>query len=438
MLEALLILFVGLVTGASAGSSGNSMYAVYDVDRGSHMTNRKDRSLTFVVGDSLAENFQPTLGINAWGKECCFIVDLIPTGFGSVAVASMKTINNNPQIDCIADSDLAISLYLLDDGSLEWEMRFDTVPKSNVLKFEIDSKNLTFYYQDSAFFDDYFSVTGPDWAQGSYAVYHSNRRHNRRYINGCDTLYESYATGKAFHIKRPLIYDSRGDSARCWMNIDTLAGLMTIDIPESFLENAAYPIVVDPTFGKTSVGAWGLTIVNYRHNVLWNVGQAETGEGEITGGYVYCDVNGDIEGVLQIKVHSYTKGTDLGSSTYHASSATVDITDTSAHWEECPMAGHLNPGITYIASFQGYNSTNNKLRVHADATGWGDVKYFDLTGWNVPDSLSGYFSKNDGFSTYIEYTVESGGSQMPARRRKILGGSEVSGREDKYMDISLY
>lgn len=434
MIRTLLMLLIVSVVGVDAADGQNSLYAVFDMDDRHVSKNHLFRSLTATIGDSSAENFNPVLEISAWGKECSFTIDLVPAGYESIISASRSVFDNKTRVDCTAGDSTLISLYQLDDGSLEWLIRFDTAPKSNTLEFSFDSQNLRFFYQDSAFFTDDVNVSGPDWAQGSYAVYHTNRRHNYKNIHGNDTLIQNYATGKAFHIRRPVIYNSRGESAWCRINIDTLAGLMTLEIPDDFLKGAAYPIIIDPTFGKTSVGAWSLTIVNYRHTVLWNIGQAETGQGEITKGYIYCEVMGDLEGALQVKVHSYSKGNDLGGSKFHSSSAASDITETSAHWQECPMSGQLQTGTTYITSLQAYNAINNKLRVYADATGWGDVKYYDPADWNVPDSLSGYSSKNDGFSTYIEYTVETGETRPLIRRRKLLSGDDKTGHENKNMN----
>ncbi|MEW5923765.1 MAG: hypothetical protein AB1746_07245 [Candidatus Zixiibacteriota bacterium] len=431
MAKRLLILFVVFISGVNAGDGKKSLFAVFDMENQSESGNYRERSLTAMAGDSLAAYFSPTLEINAWEKECSFNINLVPLDYESITSASRSMVDNKARIDCVANDNMIISLFQLADGSLEWQMQFDNIPKSNTLKFSFDSRNLRFFYQDSALFTGDQKVSGPDWAQGSYAVYHADRRNNYRLFHSGDTLTYSYMTGKAFHIRRPIVYDNRGESAWCRIDIDTLAGIMTLEIPESFLNNAAYPIVVDPTFGKTSAGAWNLTFVNYRHTVLWNVGQAETGQGEITGGFVYCDVIGNLEEALQVKVHSYSKGGDLNGTRLHSSSATTDITDTSVHWQECAMSGALQEEKTYIASLQAYNTINNKLRVYADVTDWGDVKYYDLADWSVPDSLSGYSSKNDGFSVYIEYTIEAGSGQSSVRRRKILSADDAACQDNE-------
>jgi len=414
----LVILIVA--AGVSAGGAGhNSIFAVIDLEDATGAPNCHNRSLTAAVGDSLAGEFRSRLEIGAWGGECSFAVDL-SRGGGSVRAASLKMQNGDPGIEWDTGDNMSHDIYRLDNGDLEWAIVLDSAPFSNRLSFAIETDNLVFYYQDSSCFTDEVVYSGPDWAQGSYAVYHAHRRNNRVIIHGGDTLRELYATGKVFHIRRPQAFDK--DGARCWcdMHIDTVRHLLSIETPAAFLDRAVYPVVIDPTFGKSPVGAWSLGIVNYRHTALWNIGAVETGEGEITGAYVYCDVNGDLEGSCQTKVHSYTKGGDPEHSMYHASSATTMISDTSAHWAACSMSGHLESGKTYMATLQGYNSVNNKLRIRADVAGWGDIIYADPGGWDVPGSLTGYANKNEGFSAYIEYTLDIGGDTLSPRRRKIL------------------
>ncbi|GAG00289.1 unnamed protein product, partial [marine sediment metagenome] len=75
---------------------------------------------------------------------------------------------------------------------------------------------------------------------GSYAVYHSSKRDNK------------YKTGKAFHIYRPKIIDANDEWVWGVMNISN--SVLSITIDQDWLNNAVYPVTVDPTFGYTSEG----------------------------------------------------------------------------------------------------------------------------------------------------------------------------------------
>jgi hypothetical protein len=60
-------------------------------------------------------------------------------------------------------------------------------------------------------------------------------------------------TGKLCHIHRPEIIDSRG--RRCWGDLSVIGNELRITIPENWLSEAKYPVVVDPTIGTTTVGS---------------------------------------------------------------------------------------------------------------------------------------------------------------------------------------
>jgi hypothetical protein len=75
--------------------------------------------------------------------------------------------------------------------------------------------------------------------KGSYAVYTK------------ETLIGE-GTGKLCHIHRPLIIDSRG--RRVWGDLSVTGNTLGITIPETWLSEAKYPVVVDPTIGTSTVG----------------------------------------------------------------------------------------------------------------------------------------------------------------------------------------
>jgi hypothetical protein len=76
--------------------------------------------------------------------------------------------------------------------------------------------------------------------KGSYAVYKK------------ETLMGE-GTGKLCHIHRPEIIDSRG--RRCWGDLSIVGNRLCITIPENWLGEALYPVIVDPTVGTTTIGS---------------------------------------------------------------------------------------------------------------------------------------------------------------------------------------
>ncbi|MCX6224259.1 MAG: hypothetical protein NTV01_05835, partial [Bacteroidia bacterium] len=139
----------------------------------------------------------------------------------------------------------------LPEGGYEFEIKLNEKPSGNQVQFSLQTKGLDFLYQP-ALSEKEISLghTRPENVINSYAAYYKDCP-----INFKDG--KVYRTGKAFHIYRPRIEDSKGDW--CWgdLNIDVPNSLLTVTIPQSFLDDAVYPVIhaAGLTFGYTSVGA---------------------------------------------------------------------------------------------------------------------------------------------------------------------------------------
>ena len=154
-----------------------------------------------------------------------------------------------------------------ENGDFEVEVVLEEKPKSNIFYFTLTGyENLDFYYQP-ALNADAMVINDPDIHNctetecknikdetvlirdenivGSYAVYHKDKTGQYEHMN--------YATGKAFHIFRPKVIDAAGNEV--WATMNYQEGVLSITVPEEFLATATYPVIVDPTFGVTSVGA---------------------------------------------------------------------------------------------------------------------------------------------------------------------------------------
>lgn len=60
-----------------------------------------------------------------------------------------------------------------------------------------------------------------------------------------DISRKEFQTGKAFHIYRPFLIDSKGNS--CYGEIDIVSEKLIVEIPKQFHKNAKYPVMIDPT-----------------------------------------------------------------------------------------------------------------------------------------------------------------------------------------------
>src|SRR3990167_10474814 len=143
--------------------------------------------------------------------------------------------------------------YPIDDSTYEIEIVLNEKPLTNVFDFTIDgAENLDFFYQPEltqAEIDE--GALRPENVIGSYAVYHKTKANHR-------VGSTNYATGKAFHIFRPKAVDNDGNEV--WAELSYADDVLSVIVPEKFLETAIYPVVVDPTLGYTSIGATGLNL----------------------------------------------------------------------------------------------------------------------------------------------------------------------------------
>ena len=135
----------------------------------------------------------------------------------------------------------------MEGGGFEIEIVLNEKPATNVFEFQIDgAENLDFFYQPELTQKEIDrGIERLENIVGSYAVYHKTKNsHKIGSIN--------YATGKAFHIYRPKVFDNNNNEI--WGELGYKNGVLSIIIPQNFLDNAVYPVKIDPTFGFTTSG----------------------------------------------------------------------------------------------------------------------------------------------------------------------------------------
>ena len=135
----------------------------------------------------------------------------------------------------------------MEDGGFEIEVVLNSKPASNIFDFAISgAEELDFFYQLELTPEEIAEGNSrPENVVGSYAVYHKMKSNHR--IGSTN-----YATGKAFHIYRPKAIDANG--VEVWADLHIENGILTVTVPQKFLDDAVYPVRVDPTFGYTNIG----------------------------------------------------------------------------------------------------------------------------------------------------------------------------------------
>lgn len=210
----------------------------------------KDR-LEVEIGDIKQSDFFPQVKLKRWDNEVNLSVRLIDDELEDPILGSVseKLTWKKPKKE-IQFYELPVSEDL-PEGGYEFEIQLYEKPSGNLVQFSLQTKGLDFLYQPALSEEEISQGhIRPDNVINSYAAYYIDCPINFR--DG-----KVYRTGKAFHIYRPRIGDSKGDW--CWgdLDIDVPNNLLTVNIPQSFLDDAAYPVIhaAGLTFGYTSVGA---------------------------------------------------------------------------------------------------------------------------------------------------------------------------------------
>jgi hypothetical protein len=122
---------------------------------------------------------------------------------------------------------------ILGDTAFEYDCILEKPPSTNVISLLMEGAEHFDFFRQPDFIKE-------PLLQGSYAVYKK------------ETLLGE-GTGKLCHIHRPEIIDARG--RRCWGSLAAIGNELRITIPEQWLGEAAYPVIVDPFLGTSTVGS---------------------------------------------------------------------------------------------------------------------------------------------------------------------------------------
>lgn len=228
------------------------------------------------IGDSKQPIFYPRMKIKRWNNEVNFSLGLIddPTN-AQVLYQGNKVVYKNNGLEAHFYDLPQTTDGQFEDGGHEFEVLLNKKPTSNVLQFSLQTKGLDFLYQGALTPEEIAKgAVRPtiDNITGSYAVYHSTQQGDYSLMGK-----NNYKSGKAFHIYRPKATDKSGNTVWCDLNVDTNRNTLSVTVPQSFIDSAVYPILVDPTFGYSTIGATfqsfsGSELVGYRFTAASDVG----------------------------------------------------------------------------------------------------------------------------------------------------------------------
>jgi hypothetical protein len=355
------------------------------------------------VGDAKQQNFFPQAKVMRWDNETNLSVRLITSkGSNTVSTESEKIVWSNGKEEA--------HFYEINpneehkEGAFEFEVVLGEKPLSNVVEFSIETKGITFSKQLSLLEEtprpDWVTVSEteaynekgelayyrPENVVGSYALFHESNKGDYSKVGGKD-----YKTGKFGHIFRPKIIDSKGNWV--WGELNVKDNLLTVTIPEEFLNKAIYPIIVDPTFGYTVSGASG--------TITWDfIGTKFTpnSSGVATEISVYIWSQSDIPVGANVNVGIYNDNSGV---------IGTNITNSTEIFIE---PGEVNDWVDFAI-----NNTNVTEEENYWLVAQQSVKYLMIYN----DSEDGFSSYYDTDHTFNDWSTPSDGSYIDDRRYSI-------------------
>jgi hypothetical protein len=308
------------------------------------------------------------------------------------------------------------------DG-LEFEVVLAKKPHTNQIKLTANqSKNVTAYYQAEMSFEEMVKVKvdRPLDVMRSLAVYHVDKRHNQ------------YKTGKITHIYRPVAWDNTG--LKVWCDFEELNDLhegqeydlsngLTVNVPQEFLDQAQYPVTVDPTFGYTTAGG---TVDNTANEIK---GQNVTG---VHGTVVDVQVYSGATASDACKAAFFTDSSGLGS--FLVGSTELTPGSTGAQW--LTFTGFASQTINAVSydlcfwsssSSGSYAASLNTILFDANSgftelyLGDGYQSGSGSTGW--PTTVNWNTISTRQLSIYCDYVDIDGSGTMTTGTSSVTAGT---------------
>jgi hypothetical protein len=285
----------------------------------------------------------------------------------------------------------------------EFEVILKEKPTTNKIEFTIQTKDLDFFYQPELIPEEVsHGCYRPENIIGSYAVYHKYKKDDYSQLGG-----NNYQNGKAFHIYRPKIADATGNWVWGELNIDLNTGILTVTIPQEFLDNAVYPVrhAAGLTFGYSTTTGTDLNFGDYIYGSLFT-GAA----GTATGMSIFVSPNSPtgtdllMKGIVYLhsnlsKVKETNEATlEGGNNQWYNLTFSSNPNISAVDYVVCGWGNSVKGG-----GFVGKYDTGSANQGHeVSYTGDGD---YDVHMDTAPDPLSSPTHSTKKIAIYVTYTA---------------------------------
>lgn len=280
---------------------------------------------------------------------------------------------------------------------INMDFEFATRPSSNVIELTLRSKNLLYFRQNE---EPNPYVIRPPYVIGSYAVYHAEGKKDNK-----------YKTGKAFHIYRPWAEDANKKRVWCELHIPTnkngeLTGEnATITIPKDFLDNATYPVFVDPTLGYESVGASAITT---DYSILGSI-FTNSANIKITSISTYYNMINGSNNTVYYRMGAYNAATNsLIAQTTQGSTTIGSLSGFFTLSFSSPADVALNTQVVLCAAMNGSNTgygitAQMYYDTDASVTSKTSSSVYGTSGGSFPNPVTWTSTENRKYSIYANY-----------------------------------
>ncbi len=366
------------------------------------------------VGDLKdASRFHPQMKLCRWGaseaeNECN--LSIRATGIGSVigdAGGKIRWKGNDYEVHMYDRADFD------QFGAFEFEWVLFSRPARNFLNLSVQHKGLKLFQQaGGTTVEPIEGGTRPENVIGSIALYHESKG------GLVDAAGMAYGAGKFGHVLRPEAVDANGQRVWCDLVIVNPVKWRVV-IPQAFLDSAAYPVVVDPTFGYTTAGANAFfTFSGATANIATMATTRIAASGDtVTQFTIYASGDGTEAPKLALYTVSGGEPSALHNIPYNTFEATLGWVSSG----EGVSVG-LNAGSEYCVAYSSVNAVANGINVFYD-TGSPPGRF------NSTDTTFGASFNVDGTDSgtkYSFYATYTAGSAGPTNLKTVNGLAKSS------------
>jgi hypothetical protein len=222
-----------------------------------------------ILGDETQPSiFKPRVKLTRWKDPETQIPENAISIYHDDIVGQVKFIGGKLSI---GNSTREFFVCSKDDDNIEFGLRFLNNPGTNLFEFHVEGhEDFDFLYQPALTSGEIGAGdVRPDDIVGSYAIYHKTKKnHVIGKVN--------YRSGKFGHIKRPKFIDANLDQIWGDLSFNPSTGILSVTGSQTWLNNAVYPVVLDPTIGYETVGGSNQNGIDY---IIGEVGTTDASGG---------------------------------------------------------------------------------------------------------------------------------------------------------------